>query len=117
MIRNYIHINLCLSLIIAQITFVSGVDKTGTPPSQPPTHCKVIAVLLHYFFLCALMWMLMEGVALYVALIRVFDTNMVKYMVGYTLVGYGVPLLYMGLLTVPLGFLLPSGPYYGSEFG
>lgn len=27
--RNYIHINLCLSLIIAQLVFVVGVDRTG----------------------------------------------------------------------------------------
>ncbi len=114
MIRNYIHINLCLSLIIAQITFVSGIDQTGTPPSQPPTHCKVIAVLLHYFFLCTFMWMLMEGVALYVALIRVFETHSVKYIMGYTAVGYGVPLLYMGILTLPIGFSLSNGPHYGS---
>jgi len=27
--RNYIHINLCISLFVAQLTFVAGVDKTN----------------------------------------------------------------------------------------
>ena len=27
--RNYIHINLCISLIVAQVTFVAGVEPRG----------------------------------------------------------------------------------------
>lgn len=27
--RNYIHINLCISLMVAQLIFVIGIDKTG----------------------------------------------------------------------------------------
>jgi len=28
--RNYIHINLCISLIVAQVTFVAGVEPRGS---------------------------------------------------------------------------------------
>ena len=34
--------------------------------------CKVMAALTQYFFLCAFLWMLGEGVILYVLLVRVF---------------------------------------------
>ena len=27
--RNYIHVNLCISLIVSQLIFVAGIDKTG----------------------------------------------------------------------------------------
>ena len=39
------------------------------------TLCSAIAVLLHYLFMVMFMWMLMEGVVLYVKLVRVFMVN------------------------------------------
>ena len=112
--RNYIHVNLCISLAVAQLTFIAGVDKNSNTDNVP-IHCQVIAVLLHYFFLVSFMWMLMEGVVLYVALVRVFVKHKKRYMVAFTVASYGLPLLYMGLITLPLGFALPNGSYYGYE--
>ena len=111
--RNYIHVNLCINLAIAQLMFITGADRTG--PSGPPVHCQVIAVLLHYFFLVSFMWMLMEGVVLYVVLVRVFVKNKKRYILAFTLASYGLPLLYMGLLTLPLGFATKNSPHYGYE--
>ena len=71
--RNYIHINLCISLGIAQLIFVAGVNLSAS--DHVPIHCQVITVLLHYFFLVSFMWMLMEGVVLYIILIKVFIPN------------------------------------------
>ena len=113
--RNYIHINLCISLAIAQIIFLAGVDKTGPPNGDVPIHCQVIAVLLHYFFLVSFMWMLMEGVVLYVALVRVFVKHTKRYIIAFTVTSYGLPLLYIGLLVLPLGFSLSDKPYYGHD--
>ena len=109
--RNYIHINLCINLGIAQLIFVAGVDQSAS--DHVPIHCQVIAVLLHYFFLVSFMWMLMEGVVLYIILIKVFVTNTKKYVFAFTIASYGIPLLYLGLLTLPLGFALPTQPNYG----
>ena len=111
--RSYIHIHLCINLGIAQLIFVAGVDQSAS--DHVPIHCQVIAVLLHYFFLVSFMWMLMEGVVLYVILVRVFVSNTKRYMLAFTLTSYGLPLLYMGL-TLPLGFALSSKrQYYGYE--
>ena len=101
--------NLCINLAIAQILFVAGVDKTSE--NSVPIHCHVIAVLLHYFFLVSFMWMLMEGVFLYFALIKVFITNTKQYVGIFTTVSYGLPLLYMGLISLPLGFALKTKQY------
>jgi hypothetical protein len=82
--RNYIHVNLSISLFVAQLLFVVGVDKT-----QNQIACQTIAVVLHYAFLVTFMWMLMEGVVLYVALVRVFVTKPHRYVIGFTVVSYG----------------------------
>ncbi len=54
----------------------------------------------------------MEGVFLYLALVKVFITNTKKYLIIFTVISYGVPHLYMGLVSLPLGFGL-SGINYG----
>ena len=112
--RSYIHINLCINLGIAQLIFVAGVDQSAG--DHVPIHCQVIAVLLHYFFLVSFMWMLMEGVVLYVILVRVFVEKKARYLLAFTLTSYGLPLLYMGL-TLSLGFALQTETdhYYGYE--
>ncbi|KAL9950396.1 hypothetical protein ACROYT_G042884 [Oculina patagonica] len=68
--RNFAHINLVLSLILAELLFVVGIDKT-----QYETGCFVIAVFLHYLFLVAFCWMATEGVILYLMLVKVFPTS------------------------------------------
>jgi len=114
--RNYIHIHLCINLAIAQVVFVAGVDKTtGSLEEKVPIHCQVVAVLLQYFFLVSFMWMLMEGVVLYVVLVRVFATHHKRYIIAFTVVSYGAPLVYMALLTLPLGFGMPNKMHYGSN--
>ena len=113
--RNYIHIHLCINLGIAQLIFVVGVDQ-ASGDSNVPMHCQAIAVLLHYFFLVSFMWMLMEGVVLYVALVRVFVTHKKLYLLAFTVASYGVPVLYMGLLTLPIGYALDAAqPSYGYD--
>lgn len=51
--------------------------------------CSVIAVALQYIFLTSFMWMLMEGVVLYVVLVKVFIGGKKKYIIGFTLTSYG----------------------------
>ena len=57
--------------------------------SSSQSVCSAIAVVLHYLFLVVFMWMLMEGVVLYVALIRVFIKFHERYIAAFTLASYG----------------------------
>ena len=111
-IRTFIHINLCFSLGVAQIIFVAGIDQTSD--TNVPAHCQAIAILLHYFFLVSFMWMLMEGVVLYIILVKVFVSNTKRYMLAFIIISYGLPLVYIGL-TLPLGLALPTQPNYGYD--
>ena len=87
--RNYIHIQLCVTLGIAQIMFVAGAEPRLGEGGGVPIGCRLVAVLLHYWFLVSFMWMLMEGVVLYVALVRVFIKYHARYVIGFTIASYG----------------------------
>ena len=102
-----------MSLGIAQIIFVAAVDRASGSDDDVPAHCQAVAVLLHYFFLVTFMWMLMEGVILYIALVTVFVKRKKRHLFALILTSYGVPLLYLGALTLPLGFALDKRPNYG----
>ena len=99
------------------------------------TVCIAIAVLLPYLYLVVYMWMMMEGVVLYVKLVKVFTANHKLYIAFFTIASYGkfhdcmhvhslfgecmhigVPLIYM-ILVVPLGFLVNTEHIVGSHYG
>ena len=101
-LRTYVHINLCCTLFIAQLIFILAVDKTSSKVSDEIKHdlviefwyciqtlCATVAILLHYFFLTSFMWMLMEGVVLYIVLVKVFTQINWKYYASFTLLSYG----------------------------
>ena len=50
--------------------------------------CRVVAALLHYFFLAAFCWMLCEGIMLYLMLVMVFSRLSKKWWL-FLLLGWG----------------------------
>ncbi|XP_036159346.1 adhesion G-protein coupled receptor D1 isoform X1 [Myotis myotis] len=85
--RYHIHANLSSAILVAQVLLlVSFHCRPGTVP------CQVLAVLLHYFFLSAFAWMLVEGLHLHGLVVRVFgsEDSKLRYYYG---VGWGSPLL------------------------
>ena len=101
--HNYIHCMLCGSMFTALLVFIVGVEKTENEVksvllsslwSSTLLHtlqalCSAIAVLLHYLFMVMFMWMLMEGVVLYVKLVRVFIAHHKRYVAFFTIASYG----------------------------
>ncbi|KRY39703.1 Latrophilin-3 [Trichinella spiralis] len=92
--RITIHKNLCLCLLIAEVVFLFGIRQTSNPLT-----CGIIAVVLHFFFLAAFAWMLLEGFQLYSLLVDVFqpERNRGKF---YYAFAYGLPLV---IVAVSLG--------------
>ncbi|CAD59141.1 Latrophilin-like protein 1 [Caenorhabditis elegans] len=82
--RVFIHENLCLSLAIAEITFLAGITRT-----EDSLQCGIIAVALMYMFLSALTWMLLEGYHIHRMLTEVFPSDPRRF--TYLLVGYIPP--------------------------
>ncbi|XP_006824531.1 cadherin EGF LAG seven-pass G-type receptor 2 [Saccoglossus kowalevskii] len=87
---NSIHINLVISLFIAELVFLLGIDASLN------FVCKVVAIALHYFFMATFSWMFVEGLHLYRMLTEVKNINRGQ-MKFYYVVGYGLPLVIVSL--------------------
>uniref|UniRef100_A0A0N4Z3Y6 C-type lectin domain-containing protein n=1 Tax=Parastrongyloides trichosuri TaxID=131310 RepID=A0A0N4Z3Y6_PARTI len=68
--RIYIHRNLCITLLTAELTFIIGIHRTASESG-----CRAVAILLHFLFLSAFCWMLVEGCELYRLLVKVFEPD------------------------------------------
>ncbi|XP_051560101.1 adhesion G protein-coupled receptor E5 isoform X1 [Myxocyprinus asiaticus] len=84
--RNSIHLHLSVCLFIADLVFLCGISSTYNKGA-----CAFVAGLLHFFFLAAFCWMLLEGVQLYRMVVLVFQSTL-KHLYMYA-VGYGAPLV------------------------
>ncbi|XP_053327719.1 adhesion G-protein coupled receptor D1 [Spea bombifrons] len=85
--RYHIHANLSFAILVAQILLlISFRFVSGTLP------CKIIAILLHFFFLSAFAWMLVEGLHLYSMVIKVFGSEESKHLYYYG-IGWGSSLV------------------------
>ncbi|XP_078687156.1 adhesion G-protein coupled receptor D1-like [Branchiostoma floridae x Branchiostoma belcheri] len=80
--KTHAHVNLCVCLLLAQSLFLIG---SGWTPGT--VVCKVFAVMLHYIYLAAFAWMLVEGIHLYNVIVRVFTHVRLRY---YYLIGWGM---------------------------
>ncbi|TRY58665.1 hypothetical protein DNTS_028446 [Danionella cerebrum] len=85
--RYHIHANLAFAILVAQILLL--ISFRFNPSTLP---CKIMAVLLHFFFLCAFAWMLVEGLHLYSMVIKVFGSEGSKHFYYYA-IGWGCPLV------------------------
>ncbi|XP_069783232.1 adhesion G protein-coupled receptor E5-like isoform X1 [Narcine bancroftii] len=89
--RGRIHINLCISLFLADFIFLLGISQTSNQ-----ILCGVIAAVLHYLFLAVFVWMLLEGVQLYLMVEVVFATKVPLERYIYW-IGYGLPVVVVGI--------------------
>ncbi|XP_015499876.1 adhesion G-protein coupled receptor D1 isoform X2 [Parus major] len=85
--RYHIHANLSCSVLLAQLLLLTSFQLS--PATLP---CKILAILLHFFFLSAFAWMLVEGFHLYSMVIKVFGSEESKHLYYYG-IGWGCPLL------------------------
>jgi hypothetical protein len=92
--KTFVHINFSVALMCALAFFLGGIDRSDTEVT-----CRIMAVMLHYFFLAVFCWMLCEGILLYLMLIIVFDTGK-SYRRYFIALGWGLPLV---IVAVSLG--------------
>nr|KAF6359401.1 adhesion G protein-coupled receptor G2 [Myotis myotis] len=89
--RDYpskILIQLCAALLLLNLVFlldswVALYDTRGL--------CISAAVFLHYFLLVSFTWMGLEAFHMYLALVKVFNTYIRKYILKFCIIGWGVP--------------------------
>uniref|UniRef100_A0A3P9I6Z6 Adhesion G-protein coupled receptor G6 n=1 Tax=Oryzias latipes TaxID=8090 RepID=A0A3P9I6Z6_ORYLA len=97
--RDYpskILMNLSTSLLCLNMVFLldgwlaSMVDSAGL--------CTSAAVLLHYFLLTSFTWMGLESIHMYIALVKVFNTYIRRYILKFCAMGWGLPAVIVGIV-------------------
>ncbi|XP_041033094.1 adhesion G protein-coupled receptor E3-like [Carcharodon carcharias] len=83
--RTALHTQLCLCLFVAELLFLIGLSATGNKAV-----CAAIAGILHYLFLACFMWMLLEGIQLYLMVVKVFLSQSLQAKYTHP-VAYGIP--------------------------
>ncbi|XP_072296710.1 adhesion G-protein coupled receptor G6 isoform X2 [Eucyclogobius newberryi] len=96
--RDYpskILMNLSASLLCLNLTFL--LDSWLASLSSDWL-CVSVAVFLHYFLLTSFTWMGLESIHMYIALVKVFNTYIRKYILKFCLVGWGFPAVIVGIV-------------------
>ncbi|XP_029019747.1 cadherin EGF LAG seven-pass G-type receptor 1 isoform X4 [Betta splendens] len=86
-----IHRNLVAALFFSELVFLLGINQTDNP-----FVCTVIAILLHYFYMCTFAWMFVEGLHIYRMLTEMRNINH-GHMRFYYAIGWGIPAVITGL--------------------
>ncbi|GFS19263.1 adhesion G protein-coupled receptor L3 [Elysia marginata] len=92
--RVRIHQQLGVSIILVQVLYIC-VGNTGRDYNTPVWGCRVLAIWMHYSLTALFCWMLVEGIHLYVVLVRVFRHG--SHIKKYTALGWGVPLIVVAI--------------------
>ncbi|KAM6981263.1 cadherin EGF LAG seven-pass G-type receptor 2 [Aplochiton taeniatus] len=79
------------ALFLSELIFILGINLADNP-----FVCTIIAILLHFFYLCTFSWLFLEGLHVYRMISEVRDINYGP-MRFYYLVGWGVPAFITGL--------------------
>ncbi|XP_047462140.1 adhesion G-protein coupled receptor G2 isoform X2 [Mugil cephalus] len=90
-IPSKILIHLCLALLLLNLVFL--VDAWLALYPEAVGLCISTAWFLHYFLLVSFTWMGLEAVHMYLALVKVFNSYISRYMLKFSLVGWGVPMI------------------------
>ncbi|XP_058514789.1 adhesion G-protein coupled receptor G2 isoform X3 [Ochotona princeps] len=96
--RDYpskILIQLCAALLLLNLVFlldswIALYNSRGL--------CISVAVFLHYFLLVSFTWMGLEAFHMYLALVKVFNTYIRKYILKFCVVGWGMPAVIVSIV-------------------
>ncbi|XP_062983755.1 adhesion G-protein coupled receptor G2 [Elgaria multicarinata webbii] len=109
--RDYpskILIQLCVALLLLNLVFLLdswiALYKIGSL-------CISVAVFLHYFLLVSFTWMGLEAFHMYLALVKVFNTYVRKYILKFCIVGWGVPAVIVAIVLAISPHNYGSGSY------
>ncbi|KAK1889333.1 Adhesion G-protein coupled receptor G6, partial [Dissostichus eleginoides] len=86
--RDYpskILMNLSTSLLFLNLVFLLDGWLASL---QPDWLCLCVAVFLHYFLLTTFTWMGLESIHMYIALVKVFNTYIRRYILKFCIVGW-----------------------------
>ncbi|GAA6101335.1 cadherin EGF LAG seven-pass G-type receptor 1 [Tachysurus ichikawai] len=86
-----IHKNLVAAIFLSELIFLTGINQTDSP-----FVCTVVAILLHYSYMCTFAWMFVEGLHIYRMLTEIRNVNHGQMRFYYSF-GWGFPAIITGL--------------------
>ncbi|XP_062952627.1 adhesion G-protein coupled receptor G6 isoform X1 [Cynocephalus volans] len=81
---------LFLNLIFLLDGWITSFDVAGL--------CTAAAALLHFFLLATFTWMGLEAIHMYIALVKVFNTYIRRYILKFCIIGWGLPALVVSVV-------------------
>ncbi|NXB65493.1 AGRG3 protein, partial [Struthidea cinerea] len=92
-----LHVNLVGSLFLLNLAFLLNSGLSGR---THPRTCRVLGGLTHYCLLCCFTWMALEGCQLYLLFVKVLGIYIHHYLAKLCLIGWGFPVLVVGVAGV-----------------
>ncbi|XP_014112597.1 PREDICTED: adhesion G protein-coupled receptor G3 [Pseudopodoces humilis] len=92
-----LHMNLVGSLFLLNLAFLLN---TGLSGRTHPRTCRVLGGVTHYCLLCCFTWTALEGCQLYLLFVKVLGTYIPRYLAKLSLLGWGLPVLVVGVAGV-----------------
>ncbi|KAF7656917.1 hypothetical protein LDENG_00034460 [Lucifuga dentata] len=89
-IPSKILVQLCFSLLFLNLVFMLDGWLALYPA---PGLCISTAFFLHYFLLTSFTWAGLEALHMYLSIVRVFTPYLSRYMLKFSLLGWGLPLI------------------------
>lgn len=90
-LRNTIHTNLMCTYMVADFMWILTSTLQMSVQSDM-TSCLFLIILLHYFHLTNFFWMFVEGLYLYMLVVKTFTRENLK-LHAYVIIGWGIPLV------------------------
>ncbi|XP_015988183.2 adhesion G-protein coupled receptor G6 isoform X5 [Rousettus aegyptiacus] len=78
--------------------------------------CTAVAALLHFFLLATFTWMGLEAIHMYIALVKVFNTYIRRYVLKFCIAGWGLPALVVSVILASRNQNEVYGKEQGDEF-
>ncbi|NXC25666.1 AGRG3 protein, partial [Campylorhamphus procurvoides] len=92
-----LHANLVGSLFLLNLAFLLN---SGLSSRAQPGTCRFLGGLTHYCLLCCFTWTALEGFQLYLLFVKVLGIYIHHYLVKLCLLGWGFPVLVVGVAGV-----------------
>ncbi|XP_078382430.1 adhesion G protein-coupled receptor L4-like [Oculina patagonica] len=87
---SHIRVSLAASIGAGHVIFLAGIDATENKGA-----CVAVAALMQYFLVAAFCWMLVEGIYLYLFVVKVY--NVVDKIRVYHLISWGFPAIIVAM--------------------
>ncbi|XP_030749956.1 diuretic hormone receptor-like [Sitophilus oryzae] len=93
-LRNIIHMNLMWSYLLTYTMWIIMLIELNYFKEHMAVMCVYLVTLLHYFHITTFFWMFVEGLYLYILVVRTLTRESFKLRV-YLGIGWGTPLLFI----------------------